>query len=385
MTTTHFVNFYEILQVSASAQPDEIKAAITKQRRLWVKRQTSSDPARRTEAEARVRDIDQAERTLLDPGSRAAFDRALAGHRESGRPVGGSADGIGWLERARTYLSEDNANAANYAAREAINQRGNDDEAWFIRGHSSFLLGNGRDAEYELAEAIRLRSDHGLYHYTLGEVFAAQEKWQPALSQYEQALKLEPGNPEYRTSIAVVLLQTDHSTKALEIMEGVVRDHPNNQAFLFYLAIALHDSGLESLGKAGPLFFNGQLINEGGFMIVSEAQADLMDKRADRITGLHVRDPEVGKMVTEIREMVREARTMRWNLTNSLPWLLGFLFLGVAPLFGGAGSGSGGAAVFGLFAGALIVFLYVTLRRKPAWKHLRQELIAQNRLESAGI
>ncbi len=375
MTTLNFVNLYEILHVPSTASSEEIRKAITKERRQWVKRTSSADGERRAEAEARVRDIDRAEKVLLSQASRAAFDAELANYRPS--TTAPSADGDSWLERARVYLADDNANAANYAAREALNLRGDDHEAWFIRAHSSFLLGNARDAEYEFGEAIRLQPHNGLYHYGLGEIYAAQEKWRSALSEYEQALRLEPGNPEYRTSIAQVYLMTDNAGEALKIMQKVVDEHPK-PAFKFYLAIALHDSALESLGEV-------RTAANGRYVIVSEAQATLMEREAGRIERLGLTAPEIRNLVTEMREMVADARKIRWNLDGTKNWAAALVLLGIFPLFGGAGAGSGGTAVFGFLASAVIIGLFVFLKRKPAWQHLRSALADSGQLVRKGI
>jgi cytochrome c-type biogenesis protein CcmH/NrfG len=385
MTTLDFVNLYEILHVSPTAGEEEIRKAVTKQRRQWVKRTSSADAARRAEAETRVRDIDRAEKTLLNSASRAAFDAELANYRPPVASAPAAANGAAWLERAKGYLRDDNANAANYAAREALNMRGDDHEAWFVRAHSSFLLGNTRDAEYEFGEAIRLQPHSGVYHYGLGEIYAAQEKWKSALSEYEQALRLEPGNPEYQTSIAQVYLMNDMAGKALDIMEQVVRQHPDNPAFTFYLAIALHDSALESLGEIRPLVLNGQVLDEGGFAIISEAQAALISRRADHIDRLGVTAPEIRKMVADMREMVAEATRMRWNLAGTKNWLVAFVVIGIIPLFGGASAGSGGASVLGFLACAAIVALYVWLKRRPFWRHRRKALTEAGRLVREGI
>lgn len=46
-------DFYELLSVSRSATSEEIRGAITAQRRIWVRRQSSPDLDRRAEAELR--------------------------------------------------------------------------------------------------------------------------------------------------------------------------------------------------------------------------------------------------------------------------------------------------------------------------------------------
>ena len=122
---THFVNLYEILQIPPTPQPTS-QVRGHQQRRQWVKRQRSSDPARRTEAETRVREIDQAEKALLNPDTRATFDRDLAtttGPPDPVRPAGRTGPDQDWLERAKAAPQGD-PRKANYAAREAINQCG---------------------------------------------------------------------------------------------------------------------------------------------------------------------------------------------------------------------------------------------------------------------
>lgn len=383
MTTSQFVNLYEVLQVGQTAGPDEIRKAITKQRRQWIKRQGSADPERRAEAEARVRDIDRAEKVLLDSGARAGFDRELADYRPPAGPSV-SGNGIDWLDRARAYLDQDNPNAANYAAREAINVQGSNDAAWFLRAHSSFLMGNAGDAEYEFAEAIRLAPQNPVYHYGLGEAYAALNRWQSAMSKYEEALKLDPGNPEYRTSIAQVFLQNDMAGKALEIMESVVREHPDNPAFRYYLAIALHDELLDHLGKIKSIVLHGEVLSEGGFYVLSEEQAALVMKRADTIANLKVGDPDVTAMVTELREMVYEAREPKWNWANWSKWFLAVIILGVVPFVSGIGSGSPGVAFMGFLMVVLIPGLFYTLRHKPMWQHRLKAATELGRLERKG-
>jgi tetratricopeptide (TPR) repeat protein len=373
VTAVHFVNYYEILQVPQTASDADVRAAVTKQRRVWVKRQGSPDPARRTEAEQRMRHIDQAEKILLSQVSRTSFDRELASYRP---PAAASAvDDVDWLDKARAYLNADNPGAANYAAREAVNQRSSSHEAWFVRGHSSFLLGNGPDAEYELAEASRLQPDSSLYHYALGEVYSAQEKWQAAMAEYQRALRMEPRNPEYLTSVAQVHLQTDSAGKAVEIMEQVVREHPANPAFKFYLAIALHDHAIDQLAEFAPMVYNGQVISEGGFMIASEAQADLFHRTAMRIEGFRLPDSDVQRMVTTMYEQAADAIRIRWNINRSLfGWLTVCFLFGFLPLISGIGGGSFGSFIFGLLVSGAVVTIVMQVYRRPVWKHRRSAL-----------
>lgn len=374
-TTARFVNFYDVLQVSSTASAAELRSAITTQRRVWVKRQASPDPARRAEAETRVRDIDAAEKTLLDTGARARFDAQLADYRPPVAETPAVAGDAAWIDRARAYLDADNPSAANYAAREALNQRSSDDEAWYIRAHSSFMLGNWRDAEYEFAEAIRLQPANAWYHYGLGEVYATQTKWRSALSEFEQAVKIEPANPVYRTSIAQVYLANDKAGEAVRIMEAVVKEHPGNAVFGYYLAIALHDSMLDSLGKVRP----GVAPNAGRYVIVSEQQVQLVQRTISRIKTMKIADPDIKGLVGDMERMVREATAIRWDLQGIGGWLGAFFLLGFLPFVIGVGGAGPGPALFGLFVGGGIAWGCVASKRRPAWRHVRANMPLENR------
>jgi tetratricopeptide (TPR) repeat protein len=361
MTTQTFLNFYELLVVPPSASPEEIREAVRKQRRQWVKRQASADPAKRTEAEVKVRQLDEAERTLLDPVLRGGFDEQLRNYR----PPAPTPDGqVGdWLEKAHAYLDQGHVAAAHTAAVEAINQRGGEDAAWYIRAHASFLMGQARDAEYEFAEAIRLQPANPDYHFDLGDVFAQQEKWASALREFETALRFQPKNPQYRTAIAQVYCDTGKARQALTIMEQVVAEFGDNEVFRYYLAFALHNSVVESTSRFAD-----------GHLPTSEAQVALAERHADRIEGLRIDNSDVREMASTLREMASEARKPRWVRSGHLK---AYIFTFIALLLLPGAGGNAFAAFLGFVAAALLVWAYVYRHRKPAWQHRRNILAGQ--------
>ena len=79
-TTEVFVNYYEILPgIVETSQEDAIRKAIREQRQIWNKRAAQADPVKREQAQKRVRDLGDAERVLLDPARKQAFDEQAAG------------------------------------------------------------------------------------------------------------------------------------------------------------------------------------------------------------------------------------------------------------------------------------------------------------------
>jgi tetratricopeptide (TPR) repeat protein len=372
MTATTFVDYYELLQIAQTASLEEVKSAISHQRRIWIKRQASADPQRRAEAETRVRRLDEAERVLLSPAQRRDYDRQLPERRGTdGRPEIGADSATGWVERARTYLDGGNVGAAHRAAREATNQRGGDHEAWYVRAHSSFLLGQVTDAEFEFAEAIRIAPEEPDYHHDLGEVYLQQEKWPLALREFEIALRLSPDNPVTRTGIAQVMLGTEQPARALEIMEAVVRDNPRNQSFKYYLGAALEAVARSSM----------TLLRDGSIVVTSATQAELLEHHANRIAKLRLVDEDASLAVAELRRMATDARQLMWIHSQSWQVYAFVLVALVCGMFGGLGSGSGGGVAFGLLvAGPLaagVIYMYVARHRKPAYEHAAKSLGGQ--------
>lgn len=348
-----FVDYYAILSLPETAQEEQIREALRAQRRTWIKRQAHADPKTRQRAEDRVRHLDEAETTLLDPGKRRRYDeeRKSQGPATAPTPTEGVRD---WLQEAQQFLDLGNPASANYAAREAINQRGSDDAAWYVRAHSSFLLGNWRDADYEFNEAIRIKPDNSDYHFDLGSVYEAANQWNDALRKYEDALKLQPGNPMYKTAVASVYLNNGQPEKALPIMQDVIRTDPDVEAFQFYYSAALYDYTLAQWAT----------LRDGSHVIINPAQIDLTMRNMEKIRGLKLTDPEVKKHVDEAMRLANEAGQTQWLRPGSFgPWLVGFaIAIGITIFTKG----------IGIIAVLALGVIYYLMYRKPAWKITEQ-------------
>ncbi|GIG62967.1 hypothetical protein Lfu02_73390 [Longispora fulva] len=372
-----WVNYYEILQIAQAADVPAIRAAVSKERRTWIKRQASADPARRAEAELRVQQIDRAEQALLDAASRSAFDERLA--RQRSQPQAESTAGEGdWLERARAYMAMGNPGAAHRAAREATNLRGSDHEAWALRAQASFLTAQFPDAEFEFAESIRLEPENYDYHHDLGEVYSEQTKWAQAMREFDIALRLSPNNPVTRTAVAQIHLATEDAPKALVVMESVVSGNPDNEYFKYYLAAALEGVARQSL----------TLLRDGAIVATSEAQVQRLEQHADRIAALRLSDPDAAEAVRDLRRMAGASREMRWEHSNVGGWITGLVILmciGCGGLNSDGGTGTAMALLCALPLMAGLVYLYVHLHRKPAWQHADAIFRSTNLIVRKGI
>ena len=134
---------------------------------MWTKRAAQSDPIKRAQAEELIREIAEAERVLLDPGS-VVISTQRPGQAKWPAAVDSPPGKRDWLPIAKKYFGAGKCLAAVlHAAREAIGYDGANHEAWAIRANSSFVMGNYRDAGFEFREAIGLRPDNPEYHFEL--------------------------------------------------------------------------------------------------------------------------------------------------------------------------------------------------------------------------
>jgi DnaJ-class molecular chaperone len=89
-------DYYALLSLDRSADADSIKAAITRELRVWTRRTNAPELEKRQAAERRIKLLQEAESTLLDDTRRARYDRNLAsqpvhqGTRSGGDEAGGS-------------------------------------------------------------------------------------------------------------------------------------------------------------------------------------------------------------------------------------------------------------------------------------------------------
>lgn len=404
-------DLYEILEVARSADSAQIREAITKQRRIWVRRQSSPDPARRARAEDRVREIDRAEKTLLDPEARAAFDRQLGARAPAGTAPrvgsgpsqpGGSGAGAGsgarsgaatgpasgpaagaaagaaagpgtaptgpmsaeqWRERARDFTAQSNHLAANRAAREAVAVDPSDPDAWRLLAGTSAAAGRLADAAYEYAEALRLREEPEA-RLGLADVYARQENWRGALGEYDAVLAADADELRARVGRAEVLVHSGPARErreGLRTLQGIARAHPEDEHVRTTLAYALYNDALASL--AG--------LRDGTRLPVTARQVRLVRRRARRIKTLGLSDPEVETMRNTLLSLAREARRkvwvrggrMRFYLVPAVPLILLALF-----------SRDSSLVYLWSVLIACLVALYIVRHRQPAWKFRLTEL-----------
>jgi tetratricopeptide (TPR) repeat protein len=364
-----FVDFYDLLSVDTDSNAEAIKQAIKEKRRAWNAKQNHPDPTTRAHAEQTMRDLNDAERTLLRPDSRSGYDRDRPQRLAAAAAlIPSQVSNDDWEDRVQYFIDNDNLVAAHRAAVEAVTRAPGSSKAWTLRGQASALLENYRDAEYELAEAGRLSPTEAFPSYLLGETYRMQEKWKSALAQFDKALALEPGNPMVVTSKAAVYLSNDEPTVAVRLMEPVVKQFPDDDVYKFHLALAYHDEAISQLTPVP---------GTDNHIWTAPEHITVLRRAADKIDKLRCTAPDVREAVTHLRAFANEGEKVTWDLAAPnfyvVIGVLAFL-CSCGGVYNTTQSAAGGIFVGLLIGAAISVALLSAFRRKPAWKLAKQAL-----------
>jgi tetratricopeptide (TPR) repeat protein len=234
------LDYYAALDVRRGASVDEITEAVRKAMRLWRKRTEAHDLSIRQEAELRVKRIEEARALLTDPVARQRYDTQLERDGvERAQAAQDPAAGGNWLEKAQHFLAIGDYHSAAYAAREATQSAGNSAQSWWIRSRANLGQSRSDDALYEAQQAVVIEPTNPEYHFHLGAVAESMSRWPQALSEYKEAAQIDPAIPMYQLAIGAVYLQNDLPADALAVIEAVHKAHPDDETACYYLAMAL--------------------------------------------------------------------------------------------------------------------------------------------------
>ncbi len=125
-------------------------------------------------------------------------------------------------------------------------------------------VGQPQTARRYLAKAIHIDPLQADAHFTLGESFAQEEKWQSAVVCYERAIDLDNRREEYFSSIAVAYYQLGTMDKAKVYFAKAADTAPElNEYWTQYAMFLLHTEGCEAaldvLDEADVYAFGAEL------------------------------------------------------------------------------------------------------------------------------
>jgi tetratricopeptide (TPR) repeat protein len=334
------VDYYELLEVARDASEEEIRAAITRQRRIWVRRQSSPDPERRAYAEQRVRYVDSAERILLDPVARRAYDDARA--HQAGTASDGGAPGGHYRVPGSTSRRHDTSRDLQPRAH--------------ARAHSTAAHRDTTPSDTTPEADLDA-------HLRRGDAHLDQAAWRRARAEFEYVLERDPGNVRARTGLGLAHVGAGRVKEGLTLLERVLAEHPDDEDTKRALATALYESAVAGLGEVSDA--RGRTRP----MILSRRQLHLVRRHLRRIRRLGLSDWQVRMNVEELADVLAEARKAVWTRSAHLRF---YAMLFVAAALLAFASDIESLRVFGAFWMVVVAGLYVLRHRVPAWKHYRR-------------
>jgi Flp pilus assembly protein TadD len=317
---------------------------VTEQRRTWRRRTTSADIEVRQEAERRMQRLDDAERTLLDPVRRRAYDT-------TGTPGAGGAQPARepWLVRALEQLDKEQFEVATFTARRAVEDDPDNAFAWSVLAEAEARTENATAARDAIERALSLRPEDAKLHAMRGWILGKAKDLPRAVSAYRSAAKLEPGQPDHRVRAVRALIEAGSLDEAISEAEAAYQAHPDDAETRTVLAEALLHRAVEAQHE----------LQGGRLLIVSAAQASHVESLCNRGLSVECPDPVVNGDLRRQRELARKAGSRRFSmaaLRRNFRWPAGMGLITLA--VGCCAFGQRGSSVeltFLAVAGAVLV------------------------------
>ncbi|MFN2514727.1 MAG: DUF4388 domain-containing protein [Pyrinomonadaceae bacterium] len=218
---SHGANYYEVLDLERSAEASEIKEAYyALARRYHPDRfHLQSGTELHTKISSAFARITQAYETLTNPRTRSAYDLAMERSKQLSvaAPKPEKMDVV--PDAPEVFESEmDSADAASGQA-----------EHNFREGFGALQQGRINAAVTLLAAASRLAPQEARYRAYYGKALAAEERTRRlAETELQAAVKLEPGNPTYRTMLAELYFELKFYRRSQTELDRALKLEPNN-------------------------------------------------------------------------------------------------------------------------------------------------------------
>jgi len=323
------VNYYAQLKVSPTASEEEIKKAINRELRVWSNRTNAPQMERRQEAEKMVKQLEEAERILLNAAQRKEYDLQLKTAPTEERQVDEAVlrDTADLVQEGWRLLIQGNIPDALFVATKATEKDASNPEAWALLGQAKYRWGDLEDAIYEYKRAVNLRPNEASYYFDLGCVYESAERWNDALLQFQRASQIDPATTMYRASIGILFIKNEKYKEGIDILERCVNEDPNNETFKWYLAIAYTDSAYQNW----TFVPEGHRYVESGWYATTKEHVEEALNLVNKAEALQVNDADLAQHIKSVKKDVQNMsqRSFRGNkLAAGAGIILGLIFLG---------------------------------------------------------
>ncbi len=325
------VDYYELLGIDPSADPDQIRVAIRKTRGRYRQQAGSPNLEQRSNAERMIALIGEAEKALTDPTARQGYDAARSAEpeqpskpepRSKPEPTGPTAgnDGGEWIETARAYLADGALRNASAAAMEATRVAPDNIEGWLVRSAVALASQDFRDAEFAATEANRRAPSEPKVVGNLAEVYLAEDRYAEAEKTFERVSILEPGEPYWRIRAAWAAIEQGRNEDALHTARELAAEHPNKQDVRDGLALLLLRDGEDAM----------TVTQDGGTYLTAKHQIDHIESRVAEVESLGPLSNRVTRFLDQAKANAAAAKKRRFLMPSgkAVGWLLLWLLLG---------------------------------------------------------
>jgi tetratricopeptide (TPR) repeat protein len=104
-------------------------------------------------------------------------------------------------------------------------------------------------AEKHIHKALDLQPENAAYHYILGFVFSVGRKWEPAIAEFTQALKIEPNKAEALRGLGWARYSIGDQEQGIGLLRRAASLEPQNFRILIDLAVALMPVDIKEAAK----------------------------------------------------------------------------------------------------------------------------------------
>lgn len=210
---------YEVLNVSTDVPAQNLKGVYYQlAKRYHPDRYRKAEASLVSRLESAFARVAQAYETLRDDGLRASYNAKLEARRKAARLV----DATPKATPAPVEINETASEPVISAAERA--------EAQFKEGLAALELGQKKVARGLFASAASTYPKEARYHAFYGQLLADDERTRRAAeSELSAAIKLDPGNGEYRVMLAELYLELGLKLRAKGEAERAVAADPNNR------------------------------------------------------------------------------------------------------------------------------------------------------------
>ena len=215
-------SYYDVLGVDTTASSDQLKSTYyALARRYHPDRFRKSEPELLSQLESAFARITQAYDTLREDDLRANYNAKLQARRKAQQIADATAKPT-VRESEAPATKPDAATPTISAAERAAND--------FKEGLAALEQGQRKLAAGLFASATRLAPKEARYRAYYGQILAAQENTRRAAeAELQAAIKLDPGNADYRVMLAQLFRDLGFAIRARGEAERAVAADPNNR------------------------------------------------------------------------------------------------------------------------------------------------------------